>query len=75
MKLSWALAAVAARLVDNVLAVAPTDSLMDAGQVSPQLSSIYNANSHIDSSQSGYLPNHNMDPAIISSGGFGLICR
>lgn len=26
-----------------------------------------------DSSQSGHLPNHNMDPAVISSGSFGQI--
>ena len=27
----------------------------------------------LDSSQSGYLPNHNMDPAVIMGGSFGLI--
>ncbi|KAH7330380.1 hypothetical protein BKA65DRAFT_565638 [Rhexocercosporidium sp. MPI-PUGE-AT-0058] len=57
MRFSWLLAALeASRLVSNVRAVAPTDSLMDA-----------------DPAQSGYLPNHNMDPSIISSGAFGRI--
>jgi hypothetical protein len=32
-----------------------------------------NADSDADSSQTGYLPNHNMDPAIIAGGSFGQI--
>ncbi|KAK0125522.1 hypothetical protein ONS96_009359 [Cadophora gregata f. sp. sojae] len=39
-----------------VLAMHPTDSLMDG-----------------DSAQSGYLPNHKMDPNVVTGGGFGQL--
>ncbi|KAL8688550.1 MAG: hypothetical protein Q9218_005568, partial [Villophora microphyllina] len=50
------LAALAAVIVPQVLAVGPTDSYTDA-----------------DPAQSGYLPNHNMDPAVVDSSEFGLL--
>lgn len=53
-----ALTALAAALVSDVAAVAPTDSYTDA-----------------DVMQSGYLPNHNMDPAVVDSAQFGLLWK
>ena len=48
--------ALAAVIVPQALAAAPTDSYTDA-----------------DPAQSGYLPNHNMDPAVVDSTEFGLL--
>ncbi|KAL8699219.1 MAG: hypothetical protein Q9201_006129 [Fulgogasparrea decipioides] len=50
------LVTLAAVIVPQVLAAAPTDSYTDA-----------------DPAQSGYLPNHNMDPAVVDSSEFGLL--
>ena len=57
MLYSWSkLAALAASIVPQVIALAPTDSYRDA-----------------DVAQSGYLINHNMDPAIVDSPQFGQL--
>jgi hypothetical protein len=37
--------------------------------------SMANMGCNADSTQSGYLPNHNMDPAIVAGGSFGQIWR
>jgi hypothetical protein len=60
----------------TVHAYDPTDSLMDGGMFNFGLSirlSWLTYSLEKDSSQSGYLPKHNMDPSIISGGSFGQI--
>lgn len=43
----------------------------------PQVSALASTDSpsNGDPAQSGYLPNHNMDPAVVDSSGFGLLWK
>ena len=43
----------------------------------PQVSAFASTDtpSDADPAQSGYLPNHNMDPAVVDSAGFGLLWK
>ena len=43
----------------------------------PQVSALASTDSPSDAdpAQSGYLPNHNMDPAVVDSAGFGLLWK
>ena len=43
----------------------------------PQVSAFASTDSPSDAdpAQSGYLPNHNMDPAVVDSSGFGLLWK
>ena len=43
----------------------------------PQVSAFASTDSPADAdpAQSGYLPNHNMDPAVVDSAGFGLLWK
>jgi hypothetical protein len=54
-----------------------TDSIRDAGQsLSPSVSPLTNIDimGGADDLQSGYLPNHKMDPLVVDSTNFG-ICK
>jgi len=69
--LTWSLA-----LIQRVKAVDSTDTLMEGGKPDSTKAHLRISNLRLrttDSSQSGYLPNHNMDPNIITGGSFGQI--
>ena len=51
--------------------------LASALSLLPQVSALASTDSPSDAdpAQSGYLPNHNMDPAVVDSAGFGLLWK
>lgn len=53
-----------------------TDTIMDGGIFAPaRISGRRSNHSRADSSQTGYMPNHNIDPAVLTGGQFGQLWK